>query len=1175
MFAKARLGTKLIGAFLGVAFITAIVGGVAVYNVRSMAAGDRDLYETETAPLGDLVQLVQAYNQARVSIVKMVSADAGVREKLVADVQSKFAIVDDCLRKLDATADTDGSRTTLAALKPADAHYREIFRQYADLLRRDSLDEAQSLMLGGFSAAGKDVNARLDEIREQKLASAKHIADENASGARLVTWVTLLMTLLAGGVATAFGFVLSRNIARPLQQGVAMLGELSRGHLGTRLKLDRQDEVGELATIMDRFADDLQHNVVDVLQQIAKGDLSANVVPKDADDVVTPALGKTIGSLRALIEEARALTDAAAAGELSRRGHVERFEGGYREIVEGVNATLDAVVGPLNVAAEYVDRIAAGDIPDRITDTYRGDFNEIKNNLNTCIDSLSALIADMTTLASDALAGDLATRIDKARHRGAYADIADGVNLTLEALTGPVEVAARYVDRISKGDVPPTITDDYHGDFNALKDSLNRCIAAVGALVEDAGTLAQAAVRGDLEVRADATRHQGDFRRVVDGVNATLDAVIAPLQCAADALDRFGNGDAPVEVTAEYPGEFAKIKRGVNGVLATVRMRNQDVGKLIEAAQAGRLDVRADVSRYRGYNGKMMAGLNEMPDTLVAPLKVAADYVDRIAKGDIPEKITTTYHGDFNEIKNNLNTCIDAVNLLIADANGLAVAAVEGRLDTRADAARHQGDFRKIVQGVNDALDALVGPLKRTIEHLEHLSHGVIDETITREYKGDYVKLKESFNRAFAAVNALVADATTLSTAAVEGRLSTRADAARHEGDFRRIVEGVNGTLDAIIDPIQDATAVLEQVAQRDLHVRVTGDYRGDHARIKTALNTAVQNLEEAMSGVHAAAEQVSTAAQHISGSSQTMAQASTEQASSLEEVSASLQEMASMTKQNADNAHSAKTMADGAVAGASKGLESMGRLSDAIDRIKHSSDETAKIVKTIDEIAFQTNLLALNAAVEAARAGDAGKGFAVVAEEVRNLAMRSAESARNTAVLIEGAVKNAEDGVAANADVRRALDEIHREAQRVNDVMREITSASEQQTLGIEQVNTAVEHKNQTTQMAAAQSEESAALAEELSGQSKELESLVGSFRIGTSGKGQPVTGHAVRQAPPPVLAAPPSAAASRRPAAARPRAAAVPPVEFATALPATKPTSAAALIPLDDDDHSTLGSF
>jgi methyl-accepting chemotaxis protein len=174
-----------------------------------------------------------------------------------------------------------------------------------------------------------------------------------------------------------------------------------------------------------------------------------------------------------------------------------------------------------------------------------------------------------------------------------------------------------------------------------------------------------------------------------------------------------------------------------------------------------------------------------------------------------------------------------------------------------------------------------------------------------------------------------------------------------------------------------------------------------------------------------------------------------------------------------------------------------MTRLSTAIDQIKVSSDATAKIVKTIDEIAFQTNLLALNAAVEAARAGDAGKGFAVVAEEVRNLAMRSAEAAKNTAEMIEEAVLNAESGVALNQEVRTNLEEITGQVQQVSAVMVEITAASEQQREGIDQITTAVEQMSQVTQETSANSEEAASAAEELSGQAQEMQSLVAAFRL------------------------------------------------------------------------------
>ena len=204
------------------------------------------------------------------------------------------------------------------------------------------------------------------------------------------------------------------------------------------------------------------------------------------------------------------------------------------------------------------------------------------------------------------------------------------------------------------------------------------------------------------------------------------------------------------------------------------------------------------------------------------------------------------------------------------------------------------------------------------------------------------------------------------------------------------------------------------------------------------------------------------------------------------------------MTKQNASNAKEARSLSERARATAGKGMESMKRLSEAINRIKSSSDSTAKIVKTIDEIAFQTNLLALNAAVEAARAGDAGKGFAVVAEEVRNLAMRSAEAAKNTSKLIEESAKNAEGGVEINQEVLVNLEEINSQVNKVSEVMAEIASASDQQSQGIDQITTSVQQMSDMTQQNAANSEESAASAAELDNLAHKMQKLVDAFEMG-----------------------------------------------------------------------------
>ena len=436
---------------------------------------------------------------------------------------------------------------------------------------------------------------------------------------------------------------------------------------------------------------------------------------------------------------------------------------------------------------------------------------------------------------------------------------------------------------------------------------------------------------------------------------------------------------------------------------------------------------------------------------------------------------------------------------LTKESEKLTAAVLDGRIETRGDVESINFEFRPVVQGMNDTMDAFTRPLNLAANYVDRISKGDIPAKITDTYNGDFNNLKNNLNTCIDAVGLLVSDSASLARGAVEGRLKNRADASRHQGDFARVIHGINDTLDAVIKPMEESAGVLAILANRDLRARVKGDYAGDHANMKDSINTMADSLHAAITQVTGTTDQLSAASEQIAASSQTVSQGTTEQASALEETSSTLEEIASMTRQNADNTQQAKALAQATKVAASAGSLSMAQMVESMGKIRAAAEGTAEIIRDINEIAFQTNLLALNAAVEAARAGDAGRGFAVVAEEVRNLALRSKDAAKKTEELIKLSVTLAEEGGTISRAVNGNLAGIVTSVSKVTDIVGEIAVASQEQARGVDQVNKAIQQMGQVVQQSAANSEETSSSAAELSSQAQDLAALVGSFQLGT----------------------------------------------------------------------------
>ncbi|GAK55060.1 methyl-accepting chemotaxis sensory transducer [Candidatus Vecturithrix granuli] len=937
----------------------------------------------------------------------------------------------------------------------------QISQQIADGNLPETIDVQSRDETGQLLLAMQQMTARIRQVLQETNTLYQSVQQGNLDARGNAEQFTGGWRELVSGVNH-----LLEAFVTPFKTTAETLEQVSRGDIPEKITEDYQGDFNLIKRSINRLIESV-HETTRIAEEIAEGNLELQITPRSETDRLMNAMSTMLKKLQAVLSEVNELIQSVQKGRLDLRGSAENYSGGWSELIIGINELIGAFVSPINVTAEYIERISQGDLPEKISEEYQGDFNEIKNNLNRCLDVLSALISAMNTMYAEQKAGDYETRIDINQFSGIYKEVAHGYNEAVGLHVKNFLTILNILSQYAEGDFTPRL-EQLPGKQVLANERMDLLRTNLRNLIDDTDMLVQAALAEQFTTRADISRHQGDFRKIVEGINNTLDLVVEKVFWYEQMLDSL---PWPLSVT-DMDMKWTFINKAAEQLTGLKRKQvigqqcsnwNADIcntercgiAMLRRGTPTSFLrqpgldkDFQVDATYITNVQGERIGHIELVQEITAtrrrkeyqdAEVQRLAQNLESLARGDLSFKIeiaeadqyTTEVRENFVQINTNLLQVKESISALVHEAGKLTEAAVQGDLSVRGHVDQFGGDYARIVQGINNTLDAVIEPLNMAAAYVDRISKGDLPEKITAEYYGDFNQIKENLN--------------------------------------------------LLLDAMHEITHLADEMAQGHLAIEVKE--RSANDLLMRNLNQMLQRLNEVVVAVKEASTNVAYSSQQMSSSAQQMSEGATQQAASAEEASSSMEQMAANIRQNADNALQTEKIA---LKAARDAQESGRAVSETVSAMRTITDQ----ITLIEDIAGQTRLLSLNATIEAARAAEHGRGFAVVAAEVRALAERSQVAANEIMTVASSSLQIAEN---AGELLKKLVPDI----QKTAELVQEISAASREQYTGSEQINKAIQQLDQVIQQNASISEEMASTAESLESQAEQLQETMAFFEV------------------------------------------------------------------------------